>query len=243
MLEFAGIPYTASSVIGHTLASNKFYSSKLFKSNDVYTPDFIAINKISELENIDLQFPILIKPNDEGSSRGIHQDSLVNTKEELFDGVKKALELYQPPILLNEYIVGREFSVGVIGNGKDIEVLPIQEVDLSNLPDNLEKFYSFEVKTYYKEYTTYHIPAKLSNEEELLIKNACIKAYNTLNLKDYARVDVILKDNIPYVLEINSLPGLMKNKSALYRMAESSGQGYENFVLQIVDTAKLRYNL
>lgn len=243
MLEFANIPYTASSVVGHTLASNKFYSSKLFESNNIFTPKFIAINNISELDNIDMQYPILIKPNDEGSSRGIHQDSLVHNFEELKERVSEALNLYQPPILLNEYIIGREFSIGVFGNGEDTEILPIQEVDLSNLPDNLEKFYSFEVKTYYKEYTSYHIPPSLTDLEFKNIRQASIDSFNTLMLRDYARVDIILKDDKPYVLEINSLPGLMKGKSALYRMTESIDLGYENFVLQIVETALKRYNM
>lgn len=243
ILEFANIPYTGSSVLGHSLAINKTFASTIFKSQDISTPDFVSIYNIEDLEDIDMKYPILIKPNDEGSSRGIHQDSLVFDRENLIKKVKEELNIYNPPIMLNEYIDGREFSIGILGNGDDITILPIQEVDLSNLPETLLKFYSFEIKSYYKSYTKYHIPADLSNTEKNLIEESALKAYRSLHLMDYARVDIILRNGIPYVLEINSLPGLMKNKSALYRMAEATELGYDGMIMKIVDAARKRYNI
>ena len=243
ILEFADLPYTGSSVLGHAIAINKTYSSTIFKATNIPTPNFASISNIKDLENIDIPFPILVKPNDEGSSRGIHQDSLVFNKETLVKVVRAGLETYNPPIMLNEYIQGREFSVGIFGNGDNLTILPIQEIDLSNLPDNLLKFYSFEIKTYYKSHTAYHIPASLSDLERKSIENVALKAFKSLSLKDYARVDVILKDGIPYVLEINSLPGLMRKKSSLYRMAETIDLGYEGLVLGIVEAARKRYNI
>ena len=243
ILEFADIPYTGSSVLGHAIAINKTYSSTTFKAANIPTPNFTSISNIEDLENIDIPFPILVKPNDEGSSRGIHQDSLVFDKDNLIKKVIEGLETYKPPIMLNEYIQGREFSVGIFGNGEDTTVLPIQEIDLSNLPDNLLKFYSFEIKSYYKSHTVYHIPAPLTEQEQRAIENAALKAFNSLMLKDYARVDVILKDGIPYILEINSLPGLMRKKSSLYRMAETIDLGYEGLVMGIVEAARKRYNI
>nr|WP_237722321.1 ATP-grasp domain-containing protein [Keratinibaculum paraultunense] len=183
-----------------------------------------------------------MKPNDEGSSRGIHQDSLVFDMNTLIQKVEEELKTYNPPIILNKFIEGREFSVGIIGNDNNTMALPIQEVDLSQLPENLSKFYSFEVKAYYKDKVLYHIPASLTQEEKNLIESTTIKAYKTLSLKDYARVDIILKDNVPYILEINSLPGLMKGKSSLCRMAEATELGYEDLILEIVDIAIKRYN-
>lgn len=241
LLEYACIPYTGSSILGHTLAINKVYSSKIFKANDIPTPDFVPIYNIDQLENLSMKFPILIKPNDEGSSRGIHQDSLVFDMDSLIKKVSEELEIYNPPIMLTKYIEGREFSVGIIGNGEDLMVLPIQELDLSNLPENFNKFYSFEVKAYLKDRTIYHIPARLTDEEKKLLENTAIKAFKALGLRDYARVDIILKDGIPHVLEVNSLPGLMKGKSSLYRMAEATDLGYEGLVLKIVETAIKRY--
>ncbi len=242
-LEFANIPYTGSSIVGHSLAIDKILSSTIFKSNNIPTPDFVSINHIDDLEEVDMDFPILVKPSDEGSSRGIHQDSLVFDFDQLRVKVKETLETYKPPIMLNRYIEGREFSVGIIGNGDDITILPIQEVDMSNLPDNLHKFYSFEVKSYFKPVMQYHFPGRVTEEERQTMENVALRAYKSLSLKDYARVDLILKDGIPYVLEINSLPGLMENKSSLYRMAEATDLSYEGLVYKIVDVARKRYGI
>lgn len=243
MLEFANIPYTGSSILGHALAINKIFASTVFKNRKIPTPKFMAVSSLQDLEELDMKYPIIVKPSDEGSSRGIHQDSLVFDKESLIKKVEEELKIYNPPIMLNEYIKGREFSIGIIGNEEDITILPIQEVDLSNLPEGLLKFYSFEIKAYYKSYTNYHIPGKLTKEEKKLIEETALRAYRALQLKDYSRVDIILSDGIPYVLEINSLPGLMKEKSSLYRMAEATDLGYDGLVNRIVDAARKRYKI
>lgn len=243
MLEFANIPYTGSSILGHALAINKIFASTVFKNRNIPTPKFMSVNTLADLEELDMNFPILIKPSDEGSSRGIHQDSLVFNKEDLVKKVSEELKIYNPPIMLNEFIEGREFSIGILGNEEDIEILPIQEVDLSNLPGDLLKFYSFEIKSYYKSHTQYHIPATLTPEEKKLMEETALKAYRALQLRDYSRVDIILSNGIPYVLEINSLPGLMKEKSALFRMAEATDLGYDGLILKIVDAARKRYNI
>lgn len=240
MLEFAGIPFTGASVLGHALAINKIFASTVFKNRGIPTPKFMAVNS---LEDLDLEYPIIIKPSDEGSSRGIHQDSLVFNRDELIKKVEEELKIYNPPIMLNEYINGREFTIGIIGNGDEVTILPIQEVDLSNLPEGLLKFYSFEIKAYYKSHTKYHIPAPLTPEEKKLIEDTALRAYKALQLRDYSRVDIILSDGIPYVLEINSLPGLMKEKSSLYRMVEVMDLGYEGLIMKIVDAARKRYNI
>lgn len=243
LLEFAGIPYTASSILGHSIAINKIFSSTVFKHSKIPTPRFWSISSLEDLHELELTYPLIVKPSDEGSSRGIHQDSLVFDEESLYAKMKESLETYNPPIMLNQYVEGREFSIGLIGNGENITVLPIQEVDLSGLPDNLLKFYSFEIKSYYKSHTKYHIPANLTEEDKLLIEKTALKAYKALHLRDYARVDIILKDGIPYVLEINSLPGLQKDKSALYRMAENIDLGYEGLIFKIVEVARNRYGI
>ena len=242
LFEFLSIPYTGSAVLGHGLAINKNYSSTIFKASNVPTPKFFPVFNIKEIEDIDLEFPIIIKPNDEGSSRGIHQDSLVFNKEDLYKKVKEMLNVYNPPIILNEYIQGLELSIGIIGND-DVSVLPIQELNLLDLPEEMHKFYSFEVKSYLKSHTIYHIPARLSENEYELISTTAIKAFNSLGLKDYGRVDIIYSNGIPYVLEINSLPGLMRGKSSLYRMAQAYELGYEGLIFKIVESARKRYNI
>lgn len=143
--------------------------------------------------------------------------------------------------MITEYIEGRELTVGVLGNGKNLTVLPILEVDFSNLPDHLNNIYSFEVKFHYGDRTIFHIPAKLTKETKKRIEKIAVKAYNALGMRDYARVDIRLNKNTPYVLEINSLPGLMKGHSDLTKMAEASKLGYNGLIMKIVNNAINRY--
>lgn len=240
-LEFAGIPYTGSSIIGHTLAYNKNCACKIFKNSGITTPDFWSVYDVQELEDVNIKFPVIVKPNDEGSSRGIHQDSLVFDKKSLLSKVAEELEKYNPPIMISEFIDGREFSVGIVGNGEDMTFLPIVEVSFEDLPSHLLKFYSFEVKAHHKKDTRYYCPANISDELREKIQKTAKRAYESLMLRDYARIDIRVKDGIPYVLEINSLPGLMREFSLFTRMAEAS-IGYDGLIMKIVESALKRYN-
>ncbi|HHV83225.1 MAG TPA: ATP-grasp domain-containing protein [Tepidanaerobacter syntrophicus] len=244
ILEFAGIPYTGSSILGHTLALNKNYACKVFKGSDVPTPEFLCIygkDDLMQLRDRKIKFPVLIKPCDEGSGRGIHQDSLVYDFRSLNRKVQQELRLYNPPIMLTEYIKGREFTVGILGNGNNLEVLPILEISFEALPDGLAKFYSFEVKSNYADKTIFRCPAPLDNELKINIEKTAKKAYNALNLRDYARVDIRVKNDTPYVLEINSLPGLQKGYSDITKMAGACKLGYEGLIFKIVENAINRY--
>lgn len=242
-LEYAGIPYTGSSITGHTIAYNKTSACSLFKSLGIPTPDFYNIFEINEVDKLDIDFPVILKPNDEGSSRGIYQDSLIYDRDSLKIKVAEALKKYNPPIMISEYIEGQEFSVGILGNGSDITVLPIAEVSFENLPPHLNKFYSFEVKTQYYDKVDLTCPTRTDEKLRQEIEKTAIKAYKALMIRDYARVDFRLKDGVPHVLEINSLPGLMKGYSLLTVMAESTNLGYEGLVYKIIESALKRYGM
>ncbi|MDI6600971.1 MAG: ATP-grasp domain-containing protein [Thermoanaerobacteraceae bacterium] len=240
MLEFAGIPYTGSQVIGHTLALNKRYACRVFKSMGIPTPDFIPVYSVDELEGREIRFPEIVKPSDEGSGRGIHQDSLVFDMAALKKKVGDELSTYNPPIMVTEFIDGREFTVGVLGNGNNIEVLPIMEIGFDNIPEGMARFYSFEVKAFYGDKTTYRCPADIDKGLKERIEKIAIAAYRALSIRDYARVDMRVRDGVPYVLEVNSLPGLWKDFSDLPKMADVSGLGYDGLIMRIVDSALKR---
>ncbi len=235
LLEYENIAYTGSAPLAHGLAYNKIYSGKIFKASNILTPDFIYLKTIEELENYELEFPLLIKPKDEGSSRGIQNTSLTYDKKTLVKKLEECLKLYNPPIMIMEYIDGREFTVGVIGNGDSIRILPILEIDFSKLSDDLNKIYSFEVKFQYAEDIIYHIPARLDELTRKNIEKTAINAFNSLGLRDYARVDIRLKDGKAYVIEINSLPGLDKDSSDICAMAQGEGMRYDELIKEIVE--------
>lgn len=240
LLEYEDIEYTGSAPLGHGIAYNKIYSGKIFKASGIATPGFIQVTSIDELENLDLEFPLLVKPKDEGSSRGIQDDSLTFDRESLIQKVKEGLELYNPPMMIMEYIEGTEFTVGVLGNGEDTRILPILEIDFSKLPEGLNKIYSFEAKFEYDEYITYHIPARIDEETYNKISDTAIKAFNSLGLRDYSRVDIRIKNGVPYVIEINSLPGLDKNNSDIIKMAAAEGMEYDELIKTIVNISRER---
>lgn len=240
MLENEGIPYTGSGPIPHGIAYNKIFSGKIFKASDIPTPGFISVRKVEELNHLDLTFPLLVKPKDEGSSRGIKDDSLVYNVEDLRRKVEENLECYNPPVMISEYIEGREYTVGILGNHENLRVLPIMEIDLSGLPKDMNKIYSFEAKFQFEDYVIYHLPARIDEEMKARIEETAKKAFHSLGLRDYSRVDIRVKDGIPHVIEINSLPGLNREISDIVKMAEAEGTSYEELVLCILDIAMSR---
>lgn len=242
-LEFMGVPYTGSSVLGHALASNKIYAGKIMKGIGINTPDFIYVHNVNELDWHDITFPVLVKPCDEGSSRGIYQDSLVYNMKSLKAKVAENLRLYNPPVMITEFIDGKEFHAGLIGNGDDLYLLPIEEICLDNLPDSMARFYSFEVKAYHKDKTTYICPAIIDEGLSAMIYDIAKCVFEALSLRDYARLDIRIKNGIPYVLEINSLPGLLNGYSAFTRMANACKLGYEGLVMKILESAFKRYEI
>lgn len=240
MLESEGIPYTGSGPVPHGIAYNKIFSGKIFKASDIPTPAFYTVRSLEEAEKLSLKFPVLVKPKDEGSSRGIKDDSLVYNMEDLRRKVTENLENYNPPVMITEYLDGAEFTVGIMGNRENLRVLPIMEIDLSRLPGGMNKIYSFEAKFEFEDFVTYHLPARLDASMKKKIEETALKAYNSLGLRDYARVDIRLKDGIPYVIEINSLPGLNSEISDIVKMAYAEGMSYRELVLSIVEIAKDR---
>jgi D-alanine-D-alanine ligase len=237
ILEMLGIPYIGSGVLGHALALDKSVAKKIFDYHQVATPKFQIFHEAEERLNSKLKFPLIVKPACEGSGFGIHKDSVVYNEKELKKKIEGLLNEYIPPVLVEEFIEGREFTVGIIGNGKDKMILPIMEIDFDQVPEKYGKFNTFEVKTECGEETKFICPASVDNKLEKLIRENVSKAFDALGCRDLSRVDIRVKDGQPYVIEINSLPGLEANYSDLPKTAEEAGITYEQLILKIVDTA------
>lgn len=241
LLEHEQIPYTGSKPLGHALAYNKIYSGKIFEADNISTPDFSYVEILEDLDYVDMEFPLFVKPVDEGSSRGIYQDNIVNNPEELYNKVRSLIKQYNPPVMIMEYIQGTEFTVGIIENGE--KVLPIVEIDFSNLPAGIKRINSFEVKNEYQDSVKYYIPARLEENLKDKVEDIAKKVFRSLDLKDYCRMDIILRDDIFYVIEVNSLPGLERGYSDICKMAKVDGIGYDGLIYSIIDSAKKRYNI
>jgi D-alanine-D-alanine ligase len=237
ILEMLGIPYVGSGVLAHALALNKAVAKKNFDYHQVATPRFQNYQGVEECLNADMKFPLIVKPACEGSGFGIHKDSVVHNERELKKKVGSLLREYEPPVLVEEYIDGREFTVGIIGNGKDKIILPIMEINFDQVPEKYGKFNTFEVKTICGDETKFYCPAPINSKLEKLMKENVSKAFDALGCRDLSRVDIRVKDDKPYVIEINSLPGLEPIYSDLPKMAEQAGITYDQLIFKIVDIA------
>jgi len=235
VLELLKIPYTGSDPLAHAICIDKVKTKIILSQCGVPTAPFVAIEPNELVPQIDF-YPAIVKPSREGSAKGLSKDSVVNDYDSLRKKVQEIHQQFRETALVERFIDGREFSVGILEN----EVLPILEIDFSSLPPELEKFYSHRVKHEYGEQTRYICPAQIDRDLEKQIKDYALKTFKILGLRDYARIDLRVKDDQIYFLEVNSLPMLTPNYSDIIKMAQAAGYSYEELIYKILDSAKKR---
>ena len=248
ILDYLGIPYTGSDVLALALALNKGIAKRLFMHYEIPTPRFqVFKDKDAKLEE-GLKFPLIVKPNCEGSAKGITRDSVVHNEARLYQEVEKVMAVYKQETLVEEFIDGKELTVGVLGNGKFLD-LPILEIDFSNCRKSGEYFYSWRMKEYQGNEELglnpqFYCPARLDRETARRVKETAYKVHNVLGCRDISRVDIRLsRENVPYVLEINPLPGLDPKESNFPVITRSSGMDYNKLIGKILELAIKRYKI
>ena len=239
LLELLEIPYTGSGVLALTLALDKAKSKQLFRAVGVPTPNFQLFCRPDEPLDKRLHFPLIVKPNREGSGKGIWAASVVRDEEAIRRQVKKVFTQYAQEVLVEEYIDGLELTVGILGG----EVLPVLEIDFSKCQPSGEYFYSWRMKEFQgnKEMhltPRFWCPGRLDPPVTQAVQAVALKAARAVGYRDIARVDIRLSsDGIPYVLEVNPLPGLDPEESNMPLMAQAAGVSYEAFIQRIVHLA------
>jgi D-alanine-D-alanine ligase len=248
ILDYLNVPYTGSNTFSLALALNKALTKKILKAENIPTPRFQVFVKGNEELDSNLRFPLIVKPNREGSAKGISVSSVVNTKVGLYNKIKETVDIYKQEVLVEEFIAGKELTVGILENGK-ATILPILEIDFSNCQKSGEYFYSWRMKEYQGNselglVPTMHCPARLDEATEKLVKDIAFKVHQALGCFDISRTDIRLsKDNTPYVLEINPLPGLNPLESNFPIMAYAAGMKYEDLIEAILMNASERKGL
>ncbi|OQA00820.1 MAG: D-alanine--D-alanine ligase B [Bacteroidetes bacterium ADurb.Bin408] len=239
VLDIYNIPYTFSDVCIMSLTLNKAFTKHLVMNAGFKTPSFTLINDLREAECVGLPFPLFVKPALEGTGKGIDETSLVKNKEALYKACNDRLAKGYAPLLIETYLPGREFTVGIVGTGSDSKVVGAMEVVYNhNQPDSI---YSYETKAHYEELVKYTIPEKY-------ITDACeemaLGIWKLLGCYDAGRIDVRMDadDQINFI-EINPLAGLNYIHSDLPIICRLNNISYETLIKQIVDSAKKRYNL
>lgn len=240
MLEMTDIPIVSSPLAGHVVGLHKPLAKLLFAAAGVPTPAF-------RLYNVDgtviyslgsLTFPVIVKPAHEGSSLGITNDSIVRKPNRLDAAVERVIQEFSQPALVETFISGREFTVGIVGNfgpGQTPVLLPIEEIVFVEEGET----YTFDIKD--RDAVKPVCPAQIDESLAVRIRRTCLDAFAACGCRDLARIDVRLShDGQPYILEINTLPGLEPGYSELPRMAEAAGWGFEHLVGRIIRACLMR---
>lgn len=243
LLEMLGIPYTGSNVLTLALALDKPMAKRVFAQSSIPTARFTVFQPGEEVTPRGLRFPLFVKPAREGSSMGISPASLVRDEAELREQVERVTGGYRQPALVEEFLEGREFTVGIIGND-DLTLLPIQEIRFDLCPADHGPIYSYQFKQEWDSPEFFPCPADVPAELAARIRSAAIAAYRALECRDIGRVDVRLDaDGVPNVIEVNPLPGLAPGFSDLPKAAIAGGMSYNELVNQILHAAVARCGL
>lgn len=241
ILEILGIPYTGSHPLTLGLCQNKGLAKAILRANNIPTPRYQVMSRADALRR-GLKFPLFVKPLREDASIGITKSSFVRDMEELRSRVEYVNSVYEQPALVEEYIGGREFNVSILGNEEPI-VLPISEIIFKFKGEPKIVDYAAKWLKDSEEYakTRPVCPAKIDEKLRVAIERTALKAYRALGCRDYARVDIRLKEDArkPYVLEVNPNPDISP-EAGFVRSLRTAGITFEEFVRRILGFALKR---
>lgn len=248
ILEMLNIPFTGSDSITTGICHDKSRCKEILSYYKIPNSKFYISN--IQFDKNNLEFPKFVKPLHEGSSKGIYNSSLANNLKELESEIARIKECYNQPALIEDFISGKEFTVAMLGNGDDVKVLPIVELNLDFVPEGFNKIYSYEVKWFFdtreNQLDIFTCPAKVSSEIYRQIEKVCKDAYKVLRIRDWARIDVRLdKNNVPNIIEINPLPGILpdpRDNSCYPKASREAGMDYNAMINKVLDEAIKRVN-
>jgi D-alanine-D-alanine ligase len=232
MLEMLGLSYVGSGPEAHAIALDKVMSKMAFQQHNLPTPKFWVFSSPNEnMENV--EYPVIVKPKMEAVSMGLTID---DNQHDLCQAVQAVIENFQQQALVEAFIPGREFAVGLLGNGPELEVLPIVEIDLGGDPNAIQtqddKMHKPPEKI---------CPARIADNLAEAMQHLARGAFNALDLHDFARIDLRMdaEGNL-HILEINSMASLGSTGSYVHA-AKVAGYSFETLVNRMLDVAAVRY--
>ena len=241
LLELLDIPYTGSDPAALSVSLDKALAKRMVRTHGIRTPDYVVMQTGKERLPRELgRFPLLVKPVAEGTSKGVTRKSVVNDEGELREVGREIVSKYRQPALVEQYIAGREFTVGMLGERRP-RVLPPMEVVFLDASDPTP-IYSFDMKQEWNEKIRYEVPAKLTPRELERLERAARECFFALGCRDVARVDFrMAEDGQIYFIEANPLPGLAPGWSDLVLIAQAAGLEYRQLIGEILSFAIRRY--
>jgi D-alanine-D-alanine ligase len=241
LLELLDIPYTGSDPAALSVSLDKALAKRMVRTHGILTPDYMTMHSAKERLPRELQrFPLLVKPVAEGTSKGVTRKSIVNDEGELRAAAREIIAKYRQPALVETYVAGREFTVGLLGERRP-KILPPMEIVFLD-PADPTPIYSFEMKQDWNEKIRYEVPAKLTPRELDRIERAARECFTALGCRDVARLDFRMDaDGKLYFIECNPLPGLAPGWSDLVLIAQAAGIDYRALIGEILSFAIRRY--
>jgi len=236
LLDAYDIPYTFSDAVALSLTLNKATTKRIVRSLGVPTPDFAVVESLQDLSGIDLPFPLFAKPVAEGTGKGISAASRITDRHELEKTCGWLLEKYKQPALIETFLPGREFTVGVVGTGKQAKAIGVMEVVLKEEAEL--HAYSYWNKEKCEDLVNYGLVAGAVAEKS---KEIALVVHRGLDCRDAGRIDLRedADGNLSF-MEINPLPGLHPEHSDLPILCTMVGIGYRELMEDIMNSAVAR---
>ncbi len=241
IMELLNIAYTGAPPLALGTCQNKTLTKRILSSLGIRTPRYKIIKTMDRSFRLGLHYPLIVKPALEDASVGIDNDAIVYNVEALKKRVEYVFNSFNQPALVEEFILGRELNVAVFGDKNPI-VLPISEIDFSQMPGDLHPIVSFQAK-WDPGHVAYHktipiCPAQLPDKTRIEAEKLALSCFRAVGCRDYARVDMRLSkaDNKLYVLEVNPNPDLTED-AGFMRSATHGGYPYKKTLKMIVDFA------
>ena len=237
LLEAYDVPYTFSDPLVCALTLHKGMAKHVARGCGVPTPNFALVAVPADVAAVELSWPLFVKPAGEGSSKGVTEKSRVESQPELLAVCTELLDEYRQPVLVEEYLSGREFTVGILGTGATARVLATLEVTLRGGAD--EGVYSYRNKVNWRELVEYRLLAAGQLRRD--VEDVALATWHCLGCRDAGRVDVRLdSEGNPQLLEVNPLAGLTPEHSDLPIMAVLSGMDYRTLIGEILQCTTQR---
>jgi D-alanine-D-alanine ligase len=239
LLDLLGVPYTGSGPLTLALALHKHMAKDLLRARGVPTPDYRLVDRVGGWREVDLPFPLIVKPAREDASIGIDRRSLVHSASALAEACERVLLQHAQPALVESYIEGRELNVSLLGPSP-ARVLPLAEIDFSQLAPDHPRIVTYACKwdeSAPEFHATPPVRCSLSMELGERVSATALAAFEALECRDYARVDMRLsRDGTPYVIEVNPNCDLSPG-AGFARAARAFGLEYEDLVWRLVEIA------
>lgn len=241
LLELYNIPYVGADSLTQALTLDKIMAKKVFQAEGIPTPRFKQLDNVEEITNdLELNFPIMVKLRHEGSSKGLDERNIVRNIDELRKQATRLIKDYSQSVLAEEFISGTEFTVGIIGNKSPKVYEPVQ-VSMDGNVDLGEKIYTF--RRISSDSLQYVCPPKISPALKKELQAIALRVYRAVDCLDFGRVDFrVDEQGNPFVLEINPLPSLGLD-DIFPIIAKNEQIDYNKIINRILDAALLRHKL